>query len=238
MGHGPGEISGRAKIPAGNGGYATDLYVAKWEKACTNMVLGGSRNNAVQLVKRVAEGALRMTLWVRWLRGLCLVGAILSGGVLSAGIGAVVVTTPAMAQSSQIVVKGNRRVEAETVRAYFRLNPGERLDSYKIDQALKALYATGLFQDVRINQSGGRLIVTVVENPVINRVAFEGNKKIKDDQLLNEVQSRPRGTLSRPVVQADVQRIVEIYRRNGRFDIFLAPKIIELPHNPVALVLE
>ncbi len=137
-----------------------------------------------------------------------------------------------------IVVEGNRRVEAETVRSYFRLNPGERLDSYKIDQALKALYATGLFQDVRINQAGGRLIVTVVENPVINRVAFEGNKKLKDDQLANEVQSRARGTLSRPTVQADVQRLVEIYRRNGRFDVQVEPKIIDLPNNRVDLVFE
>ena len=118
------------------------------------------------------------------------------------------------------------------------LNPGERLDSYKIDQALKALYATGLFQDVRINQSGPRLIVTVVENPVINRVAFEGNRKLKDDQLANEVQSKTRGTLSRPTVQADVQRIVEIYRRNGRFDVRVDPKIIELPNNRVDLVFE
>ena len=94
-------------------------------------------------------------------------------------------------QTAAIVVEGNRRVEADTIRSYFRPAPGERLDSYKIDQALKALYATGLFQDVRINQSGGRLIVTVVENPVINRVAFEGNKKIKDEQLVTEVQSKP-----------------------------------------------
>src|SRR3954452_21052257 len=236
MGHGLGEISGRNKIPAGNGGYATAPCVAKWEKACTNMVLGGYRNNAVQSVKRVARGALRMRLWVRWLRGLCLVGAILSGGVLSAGVGAVAGSTAALAQSSQIVVEGNRRVEAETVRSYFRTNAGERLDSYKIDQALKALYATGLFQDVRINQAGGRLVVTVVENQVINRLAFEGNKKVKDDQLTSEVQSKARGTLSRPQVQADVQRIVEIYRRNGRFDVHVEPKIIELPNNRVDLV--
>src|SRR6185503_18931715 len=137
-----------------------------------------------------------------------------------------------------IVVEGNRRVEADTIRSYFHVNAGERLDSYKIDQGLKALYATGLFQDVRINQSGGRLIVTVIENPVINRVAFEGNKKIKDDQLLSEVQSKTRGTLSRPTVQADVQRIVDIYRRNGRFDVRVVPKVIELPNNRVDLVFE
>ena len=180
-----------------------------------------------------------MNLWVRQLRGLCLVGMVLAGVALCAAVGAVATAGYAAAQSAgSIVVEGNRRVEAETIRSYFRTNPGERLDSYKIDQALKALYATGLFQDVRINQSGRRLIVTVVENPVINRVAFEGNKKLKDDQLANEVQSKTRGTLSRPTVQADVQRIVEIYRRNGRFDVRVDPKIIELPNNRVDLVFE
>ena len=116
--------------------------------------------------------------------------------------------------------------------------PGDRLDAAKIDDGLKALYATGLFQDVRISQAGGRLVVTVVENPVINRVAFEGNKKVKDEQLKAEIQSKPRGTLSRPMVQADVQRIVEIYHRSGRYDIRVDPKIIELPNNRVDLVFE
>ena len=136
------------------------------------------------------------------------------------------------------MIEGNRRVESRHHPLLFPAGPGERLDTDKIDQALKALYATGLFQDVRINQSGGRLIVTVVENPVINRVAFEGNKKIKDEQLVAEVQSKARGTLSRPTVQADVQRITEIYRRNGRFDVRVEPKIIELPNNRVDLVFE
>jgi outer membrane protein insertion porin family len=180
-----------------------------------------------------------MNLWVRQLRALCLIGMVLAGGGFCIAAGAVATATQAAAQSAGLItVEGNRRVEAETIRSYFRTNPGERLDSYRIDQALKALYATGLFQDVRISHSGPRLIVTVVENPVINRVAFEGNSKLKDDQLGNEVQSKTRGTLSRPVVQADVQRIVEIYRRNGRFDIRVDPKIIELPNNRVDLVFE
>ena len=203
------------------------------------MVLGTVRNTAKQSVPSVGKGALRMNLWVRQLRGLCLVGMALAGFSFGAAVGAVATAGYASAQSSgAIVVEGNRRVEAETIRSYFRLNAGEHLDSYKIDQALKALYATGLFQDVRINQAGGRLVVTVIENPVINRVAFEGNSKLKDDQLSNEVQSKPRGTLSRPTVQADVQRIVEIYRRNGRFDARVEPKIIELPNNRVDLVFE
>ncbi|HLN10509.1 MAG TPA: outer membrane protein assembly factor BamA, partial [Xanthobacteraceae bacterium] len=116
--------------------------------------------------------------------------------------------------------------------------PGGRFDAPQIDEALKALYATGLFQDVRINPVGGRIVVTVVEAPVVNRVQFEGNKRVKDEQLVTEVQSKPRGTLSRATVQADVQRIIEVYHHVGRFDIHVEPKIIELPNNRVDLIYE
>ncbi len=180
-----------------------------------------------------------MGIGARLVRGLGL-SALLLGGIVLSGV-AVGVTTArtAIAQSSaSIVVEGNRRVEAETVRSYFRPGPGGRLDAAQIDQGLKGLYATGLFQDVRISHSGGRIVVTVVENPVINRVAFEGNKRVKDEQLTAEIQSKPRGTLSRPMVQSDVQRVVEIYRRTGRFDIQVVPKIIDLPNNRVDLVFE
>lgn len=147
--------------------------------------------------------------------------------------------TPAVAQTAaSIVVEGNRRVEVETIRSYFRPGPSGRLDQASIDSGLKALIETGLFQDVRINPAGGRLVVTVVENPVIGRVAFEGNKKVKDDQLAGEVQSKPRGTLSRPVVQSDAQRIAEIYRRSGRYDVRVNPQIIEQPNNRVDLIFE
>ena len=139
---------------------------------------------------------------------------------------------------SSIVVEGNRRVEADTIRSYFKVAPGERLDAAKIDSALKALYASGLFQDIRFSQSGGRLIVTVVEAPVIDRLAFEGNSKIKDEQLQQEIQSKARGTLSRATVQADVQRILEVYHRNGRFDVQVVPKIVERPNNRVDLIFE
>ena len=139
---------------------------------------------------------------------------------------------------SSIVVEGNRRVDPETVRSYFKVAPGEQIDAAKIDSALKALYASGLFEDVRISQSGGRLIVTVVEAPVIDRLAFEGNRQIKDEQLTQEIQSKTRGTLSRATVQADVQRIIEIYHRNGRFDVQVVPKIIQRPNTRVDLIFE
>jgi outer membrane protein insertion porin family len=164
---------------------------------------------------------------------------VLGGILVGAGCGTVLSMGAAVAQTvNSIVVEGNRRVEADTIRSYFRPGPGGRLGPEQEDEALKAMVATGLFSDVRISHSGGRIVVTVAENPVINRVAFEGNKKAKDEQLQAETQSKPRGTLSRPTVQADVQRIIEIYHRSGRFDVSVAPKIIELPNNRVDLVFE
>ncbi|HET7886596.1 MAG TPA: outer membrane protein assembly factor BamA [Bradyrhizobium sp.] len=147
------------------------------------------------------------------------------------------VSSPALAQSvDSIQVEGNRRVEASTIRSYFKPGPGGKLDQGRIDDGLKGLIETGLFQDVRINQAGGRVIVTVVENPVIGRVVFEGNKKVKDEQLSSEVQSKPRGTFSRPMVQADAQRIADIYRHAGRYDVSVVPEIIEQPNNRVDLI--
>ena len=180
-----------------------------------------------------------MDMCVRVRRGLVVAGLLL--GVALFGV-ASFAAPAARAQAEQgatsIVVEGNRRVEADTIRAYFKVAPGERIDAAKIDSALKALYASGLFQDIRISQSGGRLVVTVVEAPVIDRLAFEGNSKIKDEQLQQEIQSKARGTLSRAAVQADVTRILEVYHRNGRFDVQVVPKIIERPNNRVDLVFE
>lgn len=150
---------------------------------------------------------------------------------------AALVSTTAVAQTpASIAVEGNRRVDLETIRSYFRPGPSGRLDQGNIDDGLKALIETGLFQDVKINQAGGRLVVSVVENPVIARIAFEGNKKVKDDQLTAEIQSKARGTLSRPMVQSDAQRISEIYRRSGRYDVSVVPEIIEQPNNRVDLI--
>lgn len=149
------------------------------------------------------------------------------------------VSSQAAAQSvASIGVEGNRRIEADTIRSYFKPGSDGRLDAARIDDGLKALIETGLFQDVRIDRTGGRLVVVVVENPVIGRVVFEGNKKVKDEQLQAEVQSKARGTLSRATVQSDTARITEIYRRNGRFDVKVEPKIIEQPNNRVDLVFE
>ena len=156
---------------------------------------------------------------------------------VAASLAAVLVPSAARAQTlNSIEVVGNRRVEIETIRSYFHPGPGGTLSGPAIDDGLKALIETGLFSDVRISRAGPRIIVTVVENPVINRVAFEGNKKVKDEQLSSEIQSKPRGTLSRPMVQSDAQRIAEIYRRSGRYDVRVNPEIIEQPNNRVDLI--
>ncbi|HXI07217.1 MAG: outer membrane protein assembly factor BamA [Bradyrhizobium sp.] len=173
--------------------------------------------------------------------GMRVRGGLLAALVMFAVPVAATLTTlaasPAAAQTTaSIVVEGNRRVEVETIRSYFRPGPGGRLGQAQIDDGLKALIETGLFQDVRITPRGSQIVVTVVENPVIGRIAFEGNKKVKDEQLSAEIQSKPRGTFSRPMVQSDAQRIAEIYRRSGRYDVRVNPEIIEQPNNRVDLI--
>ena len=178
-----------------------------------------------------------MRICVRLLRGLALVCLVLGAIFVAAGAVTIASSQSAVAQTvNSIVVEGNRRVEAATIRSYFHGGPGGRLSAVEIDEGLKALYATGLFSDVKIRHAGGRLVVSVAENPVINKVAFEGNHKAKDAQIQAEIQSKARGTLSKPMVQADVQRIIEIYRRSGRFDVKVVPEIIRLPNNRVNLV--
>jgi outer membrane protein insertion porin family len=171
---------------------------------------------------------------------MAFLAAIAFGGVASVGVVSIATSNQAAAQTvvAAVVVQGNRRVDTEAITGYVGIKPGDRADPLKIDEALKTLYATGLFEDVRINMVGNRLVVTVVENPVIGRVAFEGNKKVKDDVLLAEIQSKARGPLSRTTVQADVQRIIEVYRRGGRLGVQVNPKTIDRGNGRVDLVFE
>lgn len=138
----------------------------------------------------------------------------------------------------RVVVEGNQRIEASTVESYLALHPGDAYDPQKLDASLKALFATGLFDDVSINQQGDTLLVKVVENPIINRIAFEGNKRLDDKTLESEIQLRPRVVYTRARVQNAVNRILELYRRNGRYAAKVEPKIIELDQNRVDLVFE
>ncbi|TYL72845.1 outer membrane protein assembly factor BamA [Bradyrhizobium cytisi] len=167
-----------------------------------------------------------------------LVAVVVGGVSIAASLPLVLLPQPAAAAQATdtIVVEGNRRVEAETVRSYFKAGPNGQFDQVALDDGLKALIETGLFQDVKVVRAGGHIVVSVVENAVIGRIAFEGNKKIKDEQLSAEIQSKPRGTFSRAMVQSDTLRIAEIYRRSGRYDVRVTPEIIEQPSNRVDLV--
>lgn len=172
-------------------------------------------------------------------RGLTLL--VLAVGTVPAGVVLGLATGSLEAQAQvirSIRVEGNKRVEPETVRTYLAITVGDTYDPYKVDSSLKALVATGLFANVRIRHEGGTLIVIVEENPIINRVAFEGNAKIDDETLAAEVQLKPRSVFTRARVQADTQRIIEVYRRSGRFSVQVEPKIIRLEHNRVDLVFE
>jgi outer membrane protein insertion porin family len=138
----------------------------------------------------------------------------------------------------EVRIEGTERIEPETIRSYLVIQPGDPFDSQRIDRSLKALFATGLFADVAIRREGDGLVVRVVENPIINRIAFEGNRKLSDNQLTAEVQLKARVVFTRTKVQADVKRVLEIYRRNGRFAATVDAKVIQLPQNRVDLVFE
>jgi outer membrane protein insertion porin family len=135
-------------------------------------------------------------------------------------------------------VTGNSLIDAETVKSHLKFAAGEAYDAKKADESVKALFATGLFSDVHIALEGDSAIVSVSENPLVNRVAFEGNKEIKSEELSKAVQIKPRSPLARTRVPAEVQRILDRYRSEGYFAAQVDPKIIELDHNRADLVFE
>ena len=137
-----------------------------------------------------------------------------------------------------IIVEGTQRIDPDTVKSYLLIQKGDSFDPARIDRSLKSLFATGLFADVTLRQQSDTLVVNVVENPVINRIAFEGNVKLETSELKTEVSFRPRVIYTRTKVQNDVKRILNIYRRSGRFAATVEPKVIQLPQNRVDLVFE
>lgn len=155
---------------------------------------------------------------------------------LTQGGGAAASATSEAIQS--IRIEGAQRLEAETVASYLTLSKGDPATPEKLNSSLKALYATGLFADARLVMDGGALVVTVEENPVVNRVTFEGNDAVSKDDLEKEVQIKPRQVYTLPRAQRDVQRILDLYRRSGKFAAVVNPKIVKLEQNRVDLVFE
>jgi outer membrane protein insertion porin family len=140
--------------------------------------------------------------------------------------------------AESISVEGNRRIEAATVRSYFQTTAGGSLDDAALDAGLKALLATGLFETARIDRNGDRIVVRVVEAPLLGRVAFEGNRKVQDKELTAAIQSKPGGTLQRALVQADTERIREIYHGSGRDDVRIVPQTVSHGSDRLDLVFE
>ena len=138
----------------------------------------------------------------------------------------------------QIEVTGTQRIEPQTVASYLKLGVGDPMTRESMNDALKSLFSTGLFADVTLRQKGSTLVVEVAENPVVNQIAFEGNERIEDQELLAEIQLRPRQVFTRTKVQNDVSRLYQVYRRNGRFSANIEPKVIRLEQNRVNLVFE
>ena len=157
---------------------------------------------------------------LRWLARAAFAAVLLACSVTG---GAVRADEPA---ASRIAVAGNRHTDPAMIRSYFHVMPGKPLDAAALDAALKALYATGLFGDVKITPQGAGVLVTVVENPTVVRIAFEGNKKVKDAELKKDLQSKEGGPLSRFFVQADVEHMTEVYRQHGYFQVQITPQTI------------
>jgi outer membrane protein insertion porin family len=137
-----------------------------------------------------------------------------------------------------INVEGNQRIETSTIRSYMLVQPGDPFDPDRLDRSLKTLYATGLFQDVRLNREGDTLVVRLVENPLVNRIAFEGNHKLTDDQLRPEMQLRPRAVFTPALAETDRQRILDLYAKRGYYDARVDPQVIRLDQNRVDVVFQ
>lgn len=138
-----------------------------------------------------------------------------------------------------IVVRGNQRIESETVGSYLPIQPGMPAEEELLDLSLKTLFRTGLFSDVKLAmQPNGVLLIEVAENPIVNRVIFEGNRRVKDDKITEEIQLAPRTVYTRAKVQADVQKIIELYRAKGRFAATVTPKVTPLEQNRIDVIFE
>ncbi len=137
-----------------------------------------------------------------------------------------------------ITIAGAQRLESDTIRSYIRLKEGDRYTQAAADQVLKDLYATELFADVQVRDSNGDVVIEVKENPVVNRIILEGNKRLKEDKILPEIKLAARQIFTRSKVRADVARIIELYKRQGRFAASIEPKMVMLDQNRVDIVFE
>lgn len=143
---------------------------------------------------------------------------------------------PAGDTIQSIKVVGNQRIEEGTILSYMLVQPGDSFSSDRVDKSLRTLYATGLFADVNIRRDGNSLVVTVLENPLVNRITFEGNHNVKEDDLRKELTMKPRAVFSVRQAQTDRQKLLNIYAGKGRFAATVEPELVRLPQNRVNVV--
>ncbi len=212
------------------------------KKTAGQKPVDGHRLRSTVRTSRTTIGAVRACTASALVLVNCLSGSalVVVGGIAVAGA-VVAPTGEAIAQAAavrEIRVEGNRRVEPETVRSYLKFSVGSGYDAGKVSQSIQALFATGLFRDVRIERDGAVVTVAVVENPVVNQVAFEGNSEVDAATLTTEVQLKSRSVYTDAKARGDAQRILDVYRRQGRFAANVEPKLIELEQNRVNVVFE
>ncbi len=191
-----------------------------------------------QVLREVVLGAVSCVATVSAGAGVLLATADDAYAQDAGGQNAAPTAQPAGVAIRRIVVEGNQRIEPATITSYLQVRPGDMFDPERVDLSIKTLFATGLFSDVQIEQRGGDLVVSVNENPVINRVIFEGMRTLDEEDLEEEVQARPRTVFTAARAQGDVQRIIEVYRRAGRFAAQVTPQVRELDQNRVDLIFE
>ena len=139
---------------------------------------------------------------------------------------------------NQIRIRGNQRIEKDTILTYLNFKAGEKISQRQIDKSIKDLFATGYFMDVNILHKDNMITVTVEENPVINQISFEGNEDFKDETLKEEISLRSRLVYTKSKLLSDTKRLQEVYRRSGRFSTKVLPKIIKLSSNRINIVFE
>jgi len=189
-----------------------------------------------------ALGSHRFTSRKAGLFGALLAGtALVPAPALAQDVVAADDSAPVVAEQTvvrQIAVAGAQRLEPQTILSYIKMRPGDIYTAAAADAALKELYATELFSDVKIREQDGNVVIQVTENPIINRIILEGNKKLKEDKILPEIKLAPRQIYTRSKVRADVNRIIELYKRQGRFAATVEPKSVTLDQNRVDIVFE
>ncbi len=219
------------------------VRVAPYSKACTTLGTDEEIQTPAETAEPVFEGRVRGADGGKTRRGRDTMSSFATTMKKTALAAVLLTVVPVVGggdvfgvsvAKADVIVRGNKRIEAETIRSYVIQNS----KGGDTDAVLKALYSTDLFSDVKVSREGGNTVVTVVESPQINKIAFEGNKRLTDEQLKGVIQTKSRGFMSKSDVQSDVQRLLEAYRRNGRYRAQVTPKVIDLPDNRVNLVYE